>query len=206
MNNAGSVNWNGQLWRAVSQKKGPDGLSGSWRDVEIILQPGAESQSWESAQGTDSVFPYKVGKGWMGFYGSSDAATWWKVGLMQSSSLKGPWKRMTAGNPVTLNGELGTENPVVTRLKSGRYMAVFDTIHEPGSHSIGYADSADGLTWSRAKQLVLTQSPDWWVADMRTPLGLVPETDGSFSLFYTGSAKGNGYGCVGLLRLQLVEP
>ncbi len=199
-------NWHGRLWRAVSQKKGPNGISGPWRDVGIILQPDAQSQSWESVQGTDSVFPYKVGNKWMGFYGSSDAATWWKVGLMQAPGPKGPWKRLTTGNPVTLNGELGTENPVVTRLKSGRYVAVFDTIHEPGSHSIGYADSADGLTWSRAKQLVLTQSPEWWVADMRTPLGLVPEPDGSFSLFYTGSAKADGYGCVGVLRLQLIEP
>lgn len=201
----GPDNWHGRLWRAVSQKKGLDGLSGPWRDVGIIMQPDAYSQSWESVQGTDSVFPYKVGSKWMGFYGSSDAATWWKVGLMSAPSLKGPWKRLSTGNPVTLNGELGTENPVVTRLKSGRYVAMFDTIHEPGSHSFGYADSLDGITWSLAKQMVLTQNPEWWVQDMRTPLGLVPEADGSFSLFYTGYAKGDGYGSVGMLRLQLIE-
>lgn len=31
-------------------------------------------------------------------------------------------------NPVYLNGELATEDPVVARLRSGRYVAVFDTI------------------------------------------------------------------------------
>lgn len=201
----GPDNWHGRLWRAVSTKKGPDGLSGPWRDVGIILQPDALSQSWENVQGTDSVFPYKVGDRWIGFYGSSDAASWWKVGLMQAPNLSGPWKRCTNGNPTTLNSDLGTENPVVTRLKSGRYVAVFDTIREPGSHSIGYADSQNGIRWSLAKQLVLEQCPGWWVQDMRTPLGLIPEEDGSYTLFYTGYAKTDGYGCVGMLRLRLQE-
>jgi hypothetical protein len=51
-----------------------------------------------------------------------------------------------------------------------------------------------------------------WDKNIRTPLGLVEEDDGTFTLFYTGfqrpaegeSSKGwNGYRNVGLLKVRL---
>jgi hypothetical protein len=129
------------------------------------------------------------------------------------------WPRMkTTLNPVTLSGVLGTENPVVTRLKSGRYVAVFDTLkNQPrqgygmDGYLIGYADSVDGVHWSAAKQLKV-DCTKLWVTNIRTPLGLVEEADGTFTLFYTGfqrpaageSSKGWGeYRNVGMLKVRL---
>jgi hypothetical protein len=76
---------------------------------------------------------------------------------------------------------------------------------------IGYADSVDGVHWSAAKQLKV-DCTKLWVTNIRTPLGLVEEADGTFTLFYTGfqrpaegeSSKGwNEYRNVGLLKVRL---
>jgi hypothetical protein len=76
---------------------------------------------------------------------------------------------------------------------------------------IGYADSVDGVHWSAAKQLKV-DCTKLWVTNIRTPLGLVEEADGTFTLFYTGfqrpaageSSKGwNQYRNVGLLKVRL---
>jgi hypothetical protein len=154
----------------------------------------------------------------MAFYGSADHRTWWSAGLLSAQRLAGPWKRETTLNPVTLSGVLGTENPVVTRLKSGRYVAVFDTLknqpekgYAADGHLIGYADSVDGVHWSAAKQLDVDCTKLWWVKDIRTPLGLVEEADGTFTLFYTAhrrptageSSKGWLYHNVGMLKVRL---
>jgi hypothetical protein len=52
----------------------------------------------------------------------------------------------------------------------------------------------------------LRRTPALWVKDVRTPLGLVEEPDGTFTLFYTGYDKPfgeRGYGSVGLLRVKV---
>jgi hypothetical protein len=201
----GPDGWHGRLWRAVSQVAGREGIDGPWQDAGIILEPGPASESWEGRQGTDSIFPFQAGRRWLGFYGSSNEVDYWKVGLIGAPKLAGPWKRLSQVNPVALSGDLGTENPVVTRLRNGRYVAVFDTIKV--SDVIGYSESADGVHWSPAKQLRLQPSPSIWVKDVRTPLGLVEEDDGTFTLFYTGYEKTSsgkqGYGCLGLLRVRM---
>ena len=51
------------------------------------MQPDAESQSWEGGQGTDSFFPYQVGKRWYAFYGSHEKL--WEVGLAEADFLAG---------------------------------------------------------------------------------------------------------------------
>jgi len=204
----------GRIWRAVSSTKGRQGIHGPWVDAECILEGDPK---WEGIAGCHSIFPYPVNGKWMAFYGSADHRTWWSAGLLSAERLAGPWKRETTLNPVTLSGVLGTENPVVTRLKSGRYVAVFDTLkNQPeegyagNGHLIGYADSVDGVHWSAAKQLDV-DCTKLWVKDIRTPLGLVEEADGTFTLFYTGhrrpaageSSKGWKYHNVGLLKVRL---
>ena len=205
----------GRIWRAVSSTKGRQGIHGPWVDAECILEGDPK---WEGIAGCHSIFPYPVNGKWMAFYGSADHRAWWSAGLLSAERLAGPWKRETTLNPVTLSGELGTENPVVTRLKSGRYVAVFDTLkNQPqqgygmDGHLIGYADSVDGVHWSAAKQLKV-DCTKLWVTNIRTPLGLVEEDDGTFTLFYTGfqrpaageSSKGwKQYRNVGLLKVRL---
>ena len=198
----GPQGWHGRIWRAASKTKGREGIAGPWEDIGIVMEPGPGSEAWEGSQGTDSFFAYPVAGKWLGLYGSSNAANYWKVGLVSAPRLAGPWKRMPAFNPVTFNGRQGTENPVVTTLKSGRRVAVFDTITP--SNVIGYAESVDRMSWSTAKQLELDLAK-LWVEDVRTPLGLVEEPDGTFTLFYTGYAKKEHYGCMGLLRVRVSE-
>ena len=224
--NVGPLGWNGRIWRAVSQVNGPNGINGPWQDVGVILQPGPagarwetavangsvsadkilqpgpDSDSWEGSQGVDSFYPFKVENKWMGFYGSCNAQDWFKIGLASASNLAGPWKRCTALNPVMLSGQRGTENPVVTHLASGRYIAVFETIaREDG---FGYAESRDGIHWSEAKELVLKVSPKT-IRKVRTPLGLVPESDGTFTVLFTGYTRIDDWGEVWLARIKVEE-
>ncbi|MCX6622224.1 MAG: hypothetical protein NTY38_14375 [Acidobacteria bacterium] len=198
----GPEGWHGRIWRAVSGTPGRKGIDGPWKDVGVILEPGAESGAWEGNQGTDSIFPFPASGRWLGFYGSSNATDYWSVGLAAAPALAGPWKRLGALNPVPLNGALGTENPVVTRWH-GKYLAVFDTILR--EDAIGYAESADGVHWSAARQLMLRRTAELWVRDVRTPLGLVAEGNGTFSLFYTGydEPKNQGFGCLGLVEVKI---
>lgn len=194
----------GRIWRAVSTVAGPAGLNGPWQDVEVIMQPDAASQPWEGSQGVDSFYPYQISPGrWLGFYGSSDARTWFRVGLAEAPTLAGPWIRRPTGNPVALSGPRGAENPIVTRLPSGRFIAVFETVfNEIG---FGWADSEDGITWSEAHELEVTASRQS-LRKVRTPLGLVPEDDGTYSLFYTGFSKAESrWGEVWYTRIRIEE-
>ena len=202
----GPEGWHGRLWRAVSEAPGRKGINGPWKDAGIILEPGPDSQSWEGNQGTDSIFVWPAGGRWLGFYGSSNAKDYWSVGLISAPSIAGPWKRLARGNPVPLSGSLGTENPVITPYGS-KFLAVFDTILNPDA--IGYSESVDGLHWQPARQILLRRTPGRWVRDARTPLGLIDEGNGRFTLFYTGydqPTPRGAFGCLGLLELKIAKP
>ncbi len=68
-------NYEGRIFRAVSKTKGLDGLAGPYEDVNLILEPGKDSDPWEGLQGTDSFFPYQAADGkFYGFYGSATDA------------------------------------------------------------------------------------------------------------------------------------
>ena len=222
----GPLGWNGRIWRAVSKVKGPGGFNGPWEDVGAILQPGPagsaweesvmsgnvdaktilkpgpDSDAWEGSQGVDSFYPYKVGEKWLGFYGSCNAHSWFKVGLAESPKLAGPWKRVSALNPVTIAGTRGTENPVVTQLKSGRYVALFEIVAR--ENGFGYAESMDGIHWSKSKELLLKAAPQQ-IRKVRTPLGLVAEPDGTFTVFFTGYARADSWGEVWMVRVKVEE-
>lgn len=200
-------NHGGQIWRAVSTRPGPDGIGGPYADVGVILQPGRDSDPWEGLQGTASFYPYRVGDRWVGFYGSAKTEVipieYWRVGLATAPELAGPWTRLSERNPVPLDQEYGVENPIVTRLASGIYVAIFDALGVPDR--IGYTVSRDGIEWSQARYLVLDPESRW-TRDVRTPLGLIPEGEGRFTLFYTGSydLPGSGtYFGLGVLTLML---
>ena len=210
------TNHEGRIWRAVSKTAGIDGIGGPYRNVSIILQRGADSDSWEGLQGTDSFFPYRVGDRWYAFYGSAHTErlplSSWQVGLAWSSGLAGPWKRCTEMNPLQIEGRF-IENPIVTRLSDGTYAAVYDT---DAPNAIGYAFSIDGIHWSAGKHLIVQSEDGIWASEVRTPLGLVEEGEDSFSLFYTANEKVAGAaadpngivltpGSIGLVKVQLVR-
>jgi hypothetical protein len=184
-------NYEGRVWRAVSTQKGYGGIGGPYEDVEVILEPDAHSQPWEGLQGTDSFFAYQVGKRWLGFYGSANTehlpVEHWRVGLAEAPALAGPWKRRSEGNPVDIEKRFA-ENPVVTSIKNGYYVAVYDNDVEY-SNTIGYSWSApgDGVHWAPGRQLVVQpKGKGSWADVVRTPLGLIPEGHGRYTMFYTG--------------------
>jgi len=101
-------------------------------------------------------------------------------------------------------------NPVVTKI-GDVFVAVYDncapgeTYVADGLH-VGISWSKDGKNWSRGQPLAV-QPPDGpaqWSEDIRTPLALAPEDDGTFTLLYTGKLRGSNFWPMGLARLRLL--
>ena len=210
------TNHEGQIWRAVSLQPGRAGIGGPYRDVGVILRRGKNSDPWEGLQGTDSFFPYLVGSRWYALYGSARTQSLpialWQVGLARASQIGGPWTRCSQLNPLKVEPSF-IENPIVTRLAGGGFVAVYDD-HRP--NSIGYSFSRDGIHWSTGRQLTVQTGSSVWASEVRTPLGLIDEGDGSFSLFYSGNqiipgahADANGItmtrGAVGVPEVKLEQ-
>ena len=180
------ANQQGRIWRAVSETPGRAGIGGPYNDVGIVLQPDAQTESWEGLQGTDSFFPYPVGKGWYAFYGSARTESLpvrsWQVGLAEAPELAGPWKRCPELNPSPIE-KVFIENPIVLHDRSGVYLAVYDSQPEG---TIGYSFSEDGTTWSPGRTLKIEGPDGTWAAEVRTPLGLIPEERNVYTVFFSG--------------------
>jgi len=181
------MNHEGRIWRALSNVKGEAGIDGPYHDVGIVLEPGQDSEAWEGLQGTDSFFPYRVGNRWYALYGSANTEKLpiehWRVGIASASSLAGPWRRRRTLNPAPIE-PVFIENPIVARLVDGRYLVVYDATRDPDA--IGYSISEDGIHWPAGRSLVLQPKAGTWSPEIRTPLGLIDEHDGTFTIFYTG--------------------
>jgi len=186
------TNHEGRIWRAVSETPGEMGIGGPYKDLGIVLQRGKESDPWEGLQGTDSFFPYLVGDHWYALYGSAHTEklplSSWQIGLATAPSLAGPWKRCSEWNPLKVEKRF-MENPIVSQLSDGTYIAVYDT---DAPSAIGYTRSSDGTHWSPGQSLIVQQGNGVWATEVRTPLGLIDEGNGLFTLFYTANEKVSG--------------
>lgn len=186
------TNHEGRIWRAVSKKAGARGIDGPYQDVGIVMQRGKDSDPWEGLQGTDSFFPYNVDGNWYALYGSARTESLpislWQVGLAHASDLGGPWMRCTELNPLNVEKRF-IENPIVTQLADGSYAAVYDD-HRP--NGIGYSFSLDGIHWTAGQHLAVQAGKGVWASEVRTPLGLVDEGNGLFTLFYSANEKISG--------------
>ena len=184
-------NYDGHIWQARSKVRGYDGLDGPYEDLGIIMEP-KYADDWEGLQGTDSFLPYRAGNKWLAFMGSAKTEklpiTFWGNGLALAPSLTGPWIRLSARNPVDF-GTNFSENPIVTRLADGTYVAVMDS-HGEG---FGYSCSADGVQWSGMRYVNVVEKLGKWWSEFRTPLGLVPEDDGTFTIFFTAMKEATDY-------------
>lgn len=215
-----STGWNlgydGRVIRAVSQTPGPGGFGGPWRDVGIALEPAWEpwkqnrSQPWEGLQGTDSMSPpYRVGNKWLAFYGSAQtqsnpnrAFKKWSVGLAEAPAPTGPWKRCDGGNPMPFGNF--AENPIVMSLPDGSYLLVCDGGETGTAWSSRFAWSPDGVHWSRSEEIPIPSSMEvWWKGYTRTPLGCIPEPDGTYTMFFMANPKGVLWQALGYVRVKI---
>ena len=202
------ANYEGRVFRLASKTTGREGIDGPYHDAGLIMEPGIDSDPFEGLQGTDSFFPYRAGGKYYAFYGSARTQhlpiTLWQLGLASADGLEGPWKRCSALNPVDL-GMSFTENPVVTRLDNGLYVAVVDAGYDSTGFqrsAFGYFYSSDGINWSKEQLCQLENKvPRWWTM-MRTPLCLIRENDGTYTVFYTAYDR-NNYGSLGRIRVKL---
>jgi hypothetical protein len=180
------IDYEGRIWRAVSSVRGGAGIGGPYVDVGIVMQPGPDSGSWEGLQGTDSFFPWRVGARWYAFYGSARTEVMpiehWLVGLASAPALGGPWNRIGDRSPVPLEKRF-IENPIVTEAPGGGWLCVYDT---SPADAIGWGYSANGVDWGPGRALVVQPAAGIWSKDVRTPLGLIDEGGGRFTVFYTG--------------------
>ncbi|MBF4470485.1 hypothetical protein [Flavobacterium sp. HJJ] len=209
----------GRIWRCESAVEGINGIGGPYKDMGIIMEPGLDSQPWEGRQGVASFFPYKVGDKYFGFYsGAYPFESWadypkksgkgWFVALAESNSLEGPWSRMNKGlEPIKTIHPQFVENPIVSQLPNGLYIAVFDGGPEGWGHHlpnmIGYTLSKDGINWSEAHYLPIETKVDKWWDIMRTPLCLIPEGNDVYTIVYNAIDLKKRFHPTGMLKVKL---
>jgi hypothetical protein len=186
--------YEGKIWRAKSVICGIDGIAGPYADMGIILQPDSNSQYWEGQQAVASFNPYLVDTKWYAFYDGHNhiPRSNWPSGIATATDLSGPWKRMSEGiNPLSIV-DVFMENAVISRLKDGRFFAIFDSL---GDQEVGYSTSVDGITWEKEKRIKVQSNNNLWAKEgdhsMRTPLCAIEEKDGTLTVIYTALMKQN---------------
>jgi len=186
--------YEGRIWRAKSVMNGMDGIAGPYADMGIVLQPDSTSQPWEGQQAVASFSPYQVNKKWFAIYDGHYHTPRgpWPDGMAFAQKLNGPWTRMPEGfNPLNIVDSFA-ENHVVSRLRDGRYLMVFDSL---GDQEIGYSTSEDGVHWKHETRVKVQSTKNLWGEPgdhyTRTPLCAIEEDDGTFTVIYTAMMKVN---------------
>jgi len=209
----------GRIWRCESTVEGFNGIGGPYKDMGIIMEPGLDSQPWEGRQGVASFFPYQVGDKYFGFYsGAYPFNSWadypkksgkgWFVALAESKTLEGPWLRMNKGlEPIKTMHPLFVENPIVSQLPNGMYIAIFDGGPDGWGHHlpnmIAYSLSADGINWAEAHYLPIETKVDKWWDIMRTPLCLIPEGNDVYTIVYNAIDLKRRFHPTGMVKVKL---
>ncbi len=218
-----AYNMTGRMARLEAVTPGRAGIAGEWRTTGLIDFPDTPDP-WEGSCKVVSFFPYRAADGnWWAFYGSNNAPDYipptdmpqegstmkfW-VGLAKGPSIAGPWARETSLNPVMMDDDF-IENPVVTRLADDLFVNIYDG---GNTHAISYALSRDGVQWDREQLIQIPNAPSWLKA-VRTPLSVIDEGDGTYTMFLTAFDGVNpeqivplwhdGYGHIARATLRLV--
>jgi hypothetical protein len=209
---------NGTAYRMISQTPGRAGINGPWVQDDLPVLAHKSDQAWEDGMQDSISFPFfaPASNQWLVFYGSGPqmCCADWLVGLAAAATPSGPFTRLPTGNPVTLLPPPAnmnyTENPTVFALPNNAgFVAVFDPlydeVHTGRNVNIGFGFSLDGVTWlpeEGAAVPVVAPGAPFWAQVIRTPLGMVDEGDGTWSVFYTARA-GNWDG-LGVTKVRFV--
>ena len=193
----------GGPYKSIPSAGSPDGVL-----IARDAAGGNQSQPWEGWQGDDSFFPFHAppksihngdgsssgsdsggggGGGGSGdllaFFGSSPFGWPWNVGLAKSESgtVVGPWKRLPAGNPLTIDGGK-TENPIVLGVTSpaatppassadnSSSSKVLLMVHDwvtDGANGFGMSWSVDGYNWMNSTMVDVP-------GGCEAPMGILP--------------------------------
>lgn len=211
----------GRIWCAASEQEGIEGIGGPYSEGYLIMEPGMDSQLWEGRQGVASFFPFPVKNKWLAFYAGAypflkkedypdKTGRGWYVGLAEADSLTGPWTRLdTSVNPVKSIHPWFVENPLVYQLPNGIYIAIFDGgpegwgLHLP--NKIAYSLSKDGYHWSQAWYMPIENKVRKWWDIMRTPMCLIPEGNGVYTILYAAIESKKRFHPIGLVKVKLNE-
>ncbi len=223
------VGWipNCTIVRMTSRTLGRRGITGPWAEDGVMLAPQDDTQPWEDGE-LDSVSnPWRVGERYFVFVGSGGDCGFC-VGLAWAANASGPFTRLANHSAsLLINSSLWApggqkypysynENPLVTQLPgSGTYVSVFDwlkpevTTGHDGVFGMSY--STDGISWPAEHGVAMSLLPHnasgsgapLWTGRARTPLSLIDEGDGTYTMFYTGFG-GTGSEPAGVSFVRLV--
>jgi hypothetical protein len=188
---------NERVIRAASLTPGYDGIEGPYRDLEVMIKLGKPgdpqpSDPWEGNR-INSWYHYQVnGDTMYAFYGSPGKMGI-RVGLARSvTGMTGPWIRVSELNPVETGADLHTENPIVTRLEDGNFIALsdggdYERLKAP--RGISAFMSCDGIHWGKVTYFDLWNYPGRWWRTLRTPLCFLNQPDGNYVMYYSAWTK-----------------
>ena len=222
-NSTNVFNMSGRIFRYDSEVKGREGIGGPYKEGDWVNLTG-EPDWWEGPGEIVSFYPYKVGNEWWAFYGGNSVPNHidatgqeqtetkhiFYAGLAKSTDgLTDKWERQYDLNPVQMDPEF-IENSVVTKINDNLYINLYDGANE---HAISYSWSEDGITWNPEQLIEFPDAPGW-IKTTRTPLGLIDEGNGIYSLYFTAFDGNNpqrieptwhdGFGHVGLIKVKLI--
>jgi hypothetical protein len=221
-NSTNVYNMSGKIYRYDSGVKGKKGVGGPYKKGEWIAMDGTPDW-WEGPGQVLSFYPYRIGKEWWAIYGSNsvpnhvdadgtinpNAKNIFYSGLAKAKAgLTSKWIRQTNLNPLLINPEF-IENSVVTQVAPHLYINVYDGAK---IDEIAYACSRDGIHWEKEQLIKLEPAPGW-IKNTRTPLCLIDEGKGIYTIYFTAFDGNNpqkveplwhdGFGNIGRLQVRL---
>jgi hypothetical protein len=207
---------NGTAFRMVSQTPGRAGINGPWVQDAAPVLAHAGGGDWEKGMQDSISFPFfaPASNQWVVVFGSGPrmCCADWLVGLAAAPTPSGPFVRLPTGNPITMlpppAGMNYTENPTVYALPDNAgFVAVFDALYDEvttgRNNKIGFGYSPDGINWHPDEGVavpVVAPGEPFWAQVIRTPLGMVDEGDGTWSVFYT--ARSGNWDGLGVTRVR----
>lgn len=222
-NSTDVFNMSGRIFRYDSEVNGIDGIAGPYKEGGWLDIQG-KPDWWEGPGEIVSFFPYKIGKEWWALYGGNsvpehvdangtlnpNAKNIFYAGLAKSKGgLTDKWDRQYHLNPVQMDPEF-IENSVVTKINDHLYINLYDGANK---HEISYSWSVDGMYWAK-EQLIKLPNPPAWIKNTRTPLSLIDEGNGIYSIYFTAFDGDNpnkieplwhdGFGNLGLVKVKLI--
>jgi hypothetical protein len=225
-NSTNVFNMSGKIFRYDSQVKGKKGIAGPYQEGGWVQMPG-KPDWWEGPGMILSFYPYRVGKNWWAIYGSNSVpehvnanggggteggTNVFYAGLAKAEGgVTGKWIRQPKLNPLRIN-PVFIENCIVTQVAPNLYITIYDGGKQ---NEIAYSCSADGINWGKEQLIKLINAPAW-LKIPRTPISLIDEGNGIYTIYATAFDGNNpdkiepqwhnGFGSIGRVQVRLKRP